>query len=239
MIQYLIIDDEYIAHDIIKEYADMMPNMVLAKHCYDALEALDYLNKQPVDLIFLDLNMPKLKGFDFLRTLSKPPKVIVTTAYQEHALEGYELNVVDYLLKPFSFARFLTAVNKVLDTASVIPTAPPTATTINDKSVFLRSNKRYVQVGLQSILFLEGAGNYTKIITQGETITVREKISDLLLSLTAPDFLQVHKSFVVAVKHIKSVEGNRIAIGEELVPIGKYYKKVVMELLISRGNKSL
>jgi len=231
MIKYLIVDDEYIAHDIIKEYADMVPNMELAKHCYDALEALDYLNHQAVDLIFLDLNMPKLSGFEFLRTLAKPPKVIVTTAYQEHALEGYELNVVDYLLKPFSFARFLTAVNKVLDTAPTIPTTALTATSTTDKSIFLRSNKKYVQVNLQSILFLEGAGNYTKVITTEEAITVREKISDLLLSLTAPDFLQVHKSFVVAVKHIKSVEGNRIAIGEDLIPIGKYYKQMVMGLL--------
>ena len=231
MIQYLIVDDEYIAHDIIKEYADMVPNMVLAKHCYDALEALDYLNKQPVDLIFLDLNMPKLKGFDFLRTLAKPPKIIVTTAYQEHALEGYELNVVDYLLKPFSFARFLTAVNKVLDATTSPTTLPPLTSSEKDRSIFLRSNKKYLQVNLSTILFLEGAGNYTKVITTTATILVREKISDLLLSLTTPDFLQVHKSFVVAVKHIKSVEGNRIAIGEELIPIGKYYKQVVMGLL--------
>ena len=231
MIQYLIIDDEYIAHDIIKEYADMVPNMVLAKHCYDALEALDYLNKQPVDLIFLDLNMPKLKGFDFLRTLAKPPKIIVTTAYQEHALEGYELNVVDYLLKPFSFARFLTAVNKVLDATTPPTTLPPLTSSEKNQSIFLRSNKKYLQVNLSTILFLEGAGNYTKVITTTTTILVREKISDLLLSLTTPDFLQVHKSFVVAVKHIKSVEGNRIAIGEELIPIGKYYKQVVVGLL--------
>lgn len=231
MIKYLIVDDEYIAHDIIKEYADMLPNMELAKHCYDALEALDYLNKQEVDLIFLDLNMPKLKGFEFLRTLSKSPKVIVTTAYQEHALEGYELNVVDYLLKPFSFARFLTAVNKVLDATTPTPVMPTTQTTEKDPSIFLRSNKKHIQVKRSTILYLEGAGNYTKVITTEETITVREKISDLLLSLPAPDFLQVHKSFVVATKHIHSIEGNRITIGEYLIPIGKYYKRKVVGLL--------
>ena len=231
MIKYLIIDDEYIAHDIIKEYADMVPNMELAKHCYDALEALDYLNRQSVDLIFLDLNMPKLKGFDFLRTLSKPPKVIVTTAYQEHALEGYELSVVDYLLKPFSFARFLTAVNKVLDAAPPTPIITPTSTTEKEPSIFLRSNKKHIQVNLSTILYLEGAGNYTKVITTDETIPVREKISDLLLSLPSPDFLQVHKSFVVATAHIHSIEGNRITIADYLIPIGKYYKQLVMKLL--------
>ena len=115
MIRYLIIDDEYIAHDIIKDYCDLLPNMQLMKNCYDALEALEYLNQHDVDLIFLDLNMPKLKGFEFLKTLSAPPKVIVTTAYKEYALEGYELSVSDYLLKPFSFERFLQSVNKVID----------------------------------------------------------------------------------------------------------------------------
>ena len=112
MITYLIIDDEYIAHDIIKGYCDLLPNMQLMRSCYDGLEAFEYLNKNEVDLIFLDLNMPKLKGFDFLKTLKNPPKVIVTTAYQEYALEGYELNVSDYLLKPFGFDRFLKAINK-------------------------------------------------------------------------------------------------------------------------------
>ena len=103
MIKYLIIDDEHIAHDIIKGYCDMLPNMQLMSHCYDAIEAIEFLRKNKVDLIFLDLNMPKLKGFEFLKTLSSPPKVIVTTAYSEFALEGYELNITDYLLKPFSF----------------------------------------------------------------------------------------------------------------------------------------
>jgi len=121
MIRYLIIDDEHIAHDIIKGYCDMLPNMQLMEHCYDALEALDYLNSNSVDLIFLDINMPKLKGFDFLKTLSSKPKVIVTTAYKEHALEGYELEITDYLLKPFSFERFLKAVNKAVQAKESIP----------------------------------------------------------------------------------------------------------------------
>ena len=103
MIRYLIIDDEFIAHDIIKKYCDLLPNLQLMQNCFDALEAIEYLNNHKVDLIFLDLNMPKLKGFEFLRTLPTPPKVIVTTAYKEFAIEGYELNIVDYLLKPFSF----------------------------------------------------------------------------------------------------------------------------------------
>ena len=112
MTTYLIIDDEFIAHEIIKGYCDILPNLTFASSCYDAIEALTYLSQNKVDLIFLDLNMPKLKGFEFLRTLSSPPKVIVTTGYKEFAIEGYELEIVDYLLKPFSFERFLKAVNK-------------------------------------------------------------------------------------------------------------------------------
>ena len=118
MIKYLIIDDEYIAHNIIKGYCDLLPNMQLMKNCYDALEAIEYLNNNTVDLIFLDLNMPKLKGFEFLKILTSLPKVIVTTAYGEFALEGYELNISDYLLKPFSFERFLKAINKTVSTTN-------------------------------------------------------------------------------------------------------------------------
>ncbi len=231
MIKYLIIDDEHIAHDIIKGYCDIMPNMELMKHCYDAIEALEYLNQNTVDLIFLDLNMPKLKGFEFLKTLASPPEVIVTTAYSEFALESYELNVVDYLLKPFSFERFLKAVNKVEGSKSIII---PTSSEGNDATterIFLRQKKSYIQVDLDSILYIEAAGNYTKVITTTETITIREKISDMLESLPSNDFLQVHKSFSIAIKHIKSIEGNRIHIGDNTIPIGKLYKVNVNKIL--------
>lgn len=176
MINYLIIDDEYVAHDIIKGYCDLLPNMQLAKSCYDALEAIEYLNQHAVDLIFLDLNMPTLKGFEFLRTLQNPPKVIVTTAYQEYALEGYELNVVDYLLKPFSFERFLKAVNKTtLNVPKPNPTSTP-ETTQASRTIFLRQDKRFIQIELDSIQYLEASGNYTKVITTAQTISVRKDL---------------------------------------------------------------
>ncbi|WP_109853180.1 LytTR family DNA-binding domain-containing protein [Aquimarina sp. AU58] len=232
MIKYLIVDDEHIAHDIIKGYCDLLPNMKLMKNCYDALEAFEYLNENQVDLIFLDLNMPKLKGFEFLKTLPSPPKVIVTTAYKEYALEGYELNISDYLLKPFGFERFLKAVNKAVSTTTRVQ--PPTEVAENSttaETIFLHSNKKYIQVVIDTIQYMEAAGNYTKVITTTETITVREKISDLLESLPKDYFLQVHKSFAVAVKHIKSIEGNRISIGNDVIPIGKIYKTNIIQLL--------
>ncbi len=230
MIKYLIIDDEYVAHDIIKGYCDLLPNLELAKHCYDALEAFEYLNKHSVDLIFLDLNMPKLKGFDFLKTLSAPPKVIVTTAYKEYALEGYELNIADYLLKPFGFERFLKAVNKAFSTAT--PQAvTPTAVQPQAQRLFLKSNKTYIQVLVGDILYVEASGNYTKVVCKDDTISIRQPFSDLLTQLPADQFLQVHKSFAVATAHIKSIEGNRIKIETHIVPVGKMYKTNLSKLL--------
>ncbi|MFY0684471.1 MAG: response regulator transcription factor [Balneola sp.] len=231
MINYLIIDDEYLAHEVIKDYCDMLPNMELMKSCYDALEAFEYLSEHTVDLIFLDLNMPKLKGFEFLRALPHPPKVIVSTAYAEYALEGYELNISDYLLKPFSFERFLKAVNKAVGSSS-----KPVSTIVevqpeSSGSIFLKENKKYTQVQINSILYIEASGNYTKVVTKNETLTVREKISDLLSTFPAEGFIQVHKSFAVAVKHIKTVIGNRIFIEDYEIPVGKMYKSNLDSLI--------
>lgn len=231
MITYIIIDDEHIAHDIIKGYCDLLPNLEFKANCYDAIEAIDYLSKNDIDLIFLDLNMPKLKGFQFLKTLSSPPKVIVTTAYSEFAIEGYELNVVDYLLKPFSFERFLSAVNKVTS-PNTSPIGKDHKETIKPEGqhIFLKQNNSHIQVDVDDILFIEASGNYTKVVTSNETISIREKISDTIQLLSENDFLQVHKSFAVAKKHIVRVEGNRIFIGDQLVPIGKLYKTNVNQL---------
>jgi DNA-binding LytR/AlgR family response regulator len=231
MISYLIIDDEHIAHDIIKGYCDLLPNFELKKSCYDALEALQYLSKHDVDLIFLDLNLPKLKGFDFLKTLPIPPKVIVTTAYSEYALEGFELNVVDYLLKPFSFERFLKAVNKAVSSNKIQRTGGKENGQADTGRFFVRGDKKYTQVVMDELLYIEAMGNYTKLITKNDTITTREKLSTILTLLPSTDFLQVHKSFAVAAKHIKSVEGNQIVIGDKKIPIGKIYRAIVNQLL--------
>ena len=231
MIKYLIIDDEHIAHDIIKKYCDMLPNLELMADCYDAIEALGYLNKQPVDLIFLDLNMPKLKGFEFLKTLASPPKVIVTTAYSEFAIEGYELNVVDYLLKPFSFERFLSAVNKVTASSPKSKQVRVENEQASANQIFLKQNNSHIQVDINTIFYIEASGNYTKVVTALETITIREKISNTLEMLPKEEFLQIHKSYAIAKKHIKSIEGNRVHIGDYTVPIGKLYKMNINKLL--------
>ncbi len=221
MIKYIIVDDEPIAHDIIKGYCDALPNLSFVQDCYDAIEAMECLRNNSVDLIFLDLNMPKLKGFEFLKALPKAPKVIVTTAYQEHALEGYELNIVDYLLKPFSFERFIRAINKV-EIKKETPKTPNIKK--EEESLFLRSNKKIVQVITSEVLYIEATGNYIKIVSKDNEILVREKISDIINLLPQNEFIQVHKSFIIAKKYINEIEGNRIFINDYVIPVGKTYK---------------
>ena len=240
MIKYIIVDDEPLAHELIEGFCDILPHLQLEQHCYDAMEAMQFLNTNQVDLMFLDLNMPKLSGFDFLRTLSNPPKVIVTTAYKEFALDGYELNISDYLLKPFSFERLVKAVNKAIgdNTQNTAPVSssnhvsqPPAA----NKRFFVKGDKKYHQVNSSDILFIEAYGNYTKIYFQEEMIISHEKISYYESILNENDFMRVHKSFIVALDKIKLIEGNRIFINDHQVPIGQTYKSKVNQLYNSNG----
>lgn len=231
-VRYLIVDDESVAHDIIKKYCSLLPGMQLMQDCYDAIEAIDYLNSNTVDLIFLDLNMPKLHGFAFLKALPNPPKIIVTTAYKEHALEGYEFNIVDYLLKPFSFERFLKAINKARTDTPKTPSI--TQNEISDgkpRRIFLRSTNKYVQVALDDILFVEASGNYIKIVLKEEIITLRGTLSSLTEHIPTDGLVQVHRSFMVTQNHIKSIEGNQIVIDKYTVPIGKSFKVQLDRLL--------
>lgn len=237
MTRYLIVDDEPIAHRIIERYCNDLPHLEKAGDCYDALEAMQFLSAERVDLMFLDINMPKLKGFDFLKTLASPPKVIVTTAYKEFALEGYELNVSDYLLKPFSFERFVKAVNKAvsLETpspASTVPVPTPTVTPspTGKQRLFLKGDKKHHQVAFADILFVEAFGNYAKVYLENEMIVTHEKLSTFEQLLPADEFIRVHKSFVISINRINQIEGNRIKISDHEIPIGQVYKMNVNRL---------
>lgn len=224
-LSYIIVDDEPIAHRVIEKYCADLPFLQREANCYDALQALSLLRERRVDLIFLDINMPKLKGFDFLRTLDNPPQVIVTSAYQEYALEGFELNVCDYLLKPFSFERFLKAVNKAMAAAGSEAGGPsPVSSAQKPQSIFIKGDKKHHQVGLADIVYIEAAGNYSMVVLMQEEIKTPEKISDLEKMLPASEFLRVHKSFIVATTKIKEIEGNQIRLGKTTVPIGRMYK---------------
>ena len=223
MLKYIIVDDEPLAHEIIEEFCSMLPHVQLEKNCYNAMEAMQFLNENTVDFMFLDINMPKLRGLDFLKTLSKPPKTIITTAYKEHALEGFELNVVDYILKPFSFDRLVKAVNKITDT-QVTKTTVKQVSNETTTRLFVKGDKKQNQIDLNDLLYIEAYGNYTKLYIKDEMIVSHEKISYYESILSDDDFLRVHKSFLIAIDKIKLIEGNRIHITTHKIPIGQTYK---------------
>lgn len=229
MIRYLIIDDEPIAHRIIEKYAGQLPHLQKIGNCYNAFEAMQILQQQKIDVLFLDINMPKMKGFDLLKTLQHTPDVIVTTAYQEFALEGYELNVLDYLLKPFSFERFAKAINKIK-----IPVSPPVSTlrteTTEIQSLFIKGDKKHYQINLTDILYVEAYGNYTKIHLEDQIILSHLKISELEQRLPS-SFIRVHKSFIASKPRIQILEGNMIHISDHKIPVGQTYRKKMNELL--------
>lgn len=232
MIKYLIVDDEPLAHELIEEFCGMLPHLEKAKNCYNALEAMQFLNEQTVDIMFLDLNMPKLSGFDFLKTLSNPPQVIVTTAYQEFALEGYELNIVDYLLKPFSFERLVKAINKAVGPKPEGQSKVAVESKPVKEQFFIKGDKKYHQIAIDDILFIEAFGNYTKLHLKEEVIISHEKISEYESSLSSELFIRVHKSFMVAKDKINLIEGNRIKIQNHEVPIGQTYRAIINKLYL-------
>lgn len=232
MLKYIIIDDEPLAHEIIEEFCSMLPHLQLEKHCYNAMEAMQFLNENTVDFMFLDINMPKLKGLDFLKTLTNPPKTIITTAYKEHAIEGFELNVVDYILKPFSFDRLVTAVNKVSNTIQTPNSVREDVSTseTSPKQFFVKGDKKQHQIAIDNLLYIEAYGNYTKLFLEDDMIVSHEKISYYETLLEASNFLRVHKSFLVSIGKIKFIEGNRIVINDHKIPIGQTYKNQINKL---------
>ena len=235
MTHYCIIDDEPIAHRIIEGYCAELPHLQKAGNAYNAFEASVIVTQQKVDLIFLDLNMPKMTGFEWLKTLSQPPKIIVTTAYKEYALEGYELNIIDYLLKPFSFPRFLKAVNKVSEIENTNPSKAPHSNHTESPYFFLKGDKKHHQIHSRDILFIEAAGNYSKVYLKEEMILCHEKISNLEALLAKENFLRVHKSFLVATDKIKLIQGNQIYVQGHKIPIGQTYRSGVNWLLGGGG----
>ena len=231
---YLIIDDEPIAHRIIDGYCSELAYLKKAGGAYTAFEASAILDHRSVGLIFLDINMPKLSGFEWLKTLSTPPAVIVTTAHEQYALEGFELSVVDYLLKPFSFARFLTAINKVTHPNVARPEVLIKSIDPAKGFFFVKGDKKHHQIDVADILFIEAFGNYTKLYLPQEVILVHEKISDLEAKLANHNFLRVHKSFLIAIHKIKLVEGNTLHVPGYRVPVGQTYRSRITELLKGR-----
>ncbi|HAS40984.1 MAG TPA: DNA-binding response regulator [Microscillaceae bacterium] len=236
----LIVDDEPLAHEVIANFALSLQSIEVIGNCYNAFEAIDFLNETTLDLIFLDINMPKLKGLQFLRTLAHPPLIIVTTAYQEYAIESFELEVCDYLLKPYSFERFIKAVNRAVEFKKMKnkPVPPPSETTpvveqtnTAQESVFLKSDKKVYQVYYQDILYLESLGSYVKFHLKDQVIITLERLSNYEKSLPPSLFVRVHKSYIVNIKKIQVIEGNTVKINQLDLPIGSVYKSNLKKII--------
>jgi len=228
----IIVEDEPLAQNILKKYIADHPSLELVATCTDALEAQLILNKQAIHLIFLDINLPKLSGINFLKSLLQSPLIIFTTAYPEFAVEGFELNAVDYLLKPFSFERFLKAVNKVIEKLN--NSSLPKKEEI-DAFIFFKSDKKIHKVDLESIHYIEAVGDYMKVITDSGQLLINETMKNLQEELPARSFIRVHKSFIISRNRIKYIEGNYIQVENKSIPIGATYRN---DVLASTDKKS-
>ena len=228
----IIVEDEPLAQNVLKKYIGDHPSLELVGTCTDALEAQVLLNKQDVQLIFLDINLPKLSGVNFIRSLLQSPLIIFTTAYPEFAVEGFELNAVDYLLKPFSFERFLKAVNKVLEKLNNPANSKKEE---KDSFIFFRSDKKIHKVDLESILYIEAIGDYMKVITDAGQLIINETMKNLQEELPAGSFIRVHKSFIISRSKIKYIEGNYVQIENKSIPIGATYRNEVLTAIDKRN----
>lgn len=211
----LIIDDEPMAQKILQRFVAEVPFLELKGVCKNAMEAMDILQTLPVDLLFLDINMPQLSGLDFYRTLPNPPDVIFTTAHPEFAVEGFEVNAVDYLLKPIAFERFLTAVNKIKERQ----------TETKQEALWVKSDKSLHKIPFASIAYIEALGDYVKIYYDETVLLTNETLKCVLERLPETAFLQIHKSYVVNLDKITSISGNQAYSNATALPIGRKYKE--------------
>lgn len=225
-----IIDDEPLAIEVLESHIAKLDSIEIAGTFGNALKAIEALQETRVDLLFLDIQMPKLTGVEFLKTLRQPPKVIFTTAYREYALDGFELDVVDYLLKPISFERFLKAVNKVFELHSnhFSSKYPPTKT---DEFIFVPSGKEQVKIRLADILFLESKGDYVFIKTKNKEVSTLTTLTSMEEQLPGDLFVRVHRSFIVNLAQIESWSKTEIKTKEQDIPIGRSFKKHAIKAL--------
>ena len=212
-IKCIIVDDEPSSQNVLKSFIDKIDYLEVLQICNNALEALDFLKNNTVDLFFLDINMPHLSGISFYKSLKNPPKVIFTTAYSEYALEGFEVEAIDYLLKPFSFERFVKAVSKVK--------------ALNDNKtdyILLKSDKKLHQIKTDDIYFIEGLGDYIKVHLKDAYLVTYKSLTKMNDLLPKSDFIQVHKSFIINKKKLDYIAGNLAVVNTNKIPLGQKFK---------------
>ncbi|MGL1887322.1 MAG: LytTR family DNA-binding domain-containing protein [Reichenbachiella sp.] len=227
----IIIEDEPLAAEKLEGFVEKVPFLKLVGSFRNSLEGLHYLKEHTVDLLFLDIQMDSLTGIELLESLSAKPSVVITTAYQEYAIKGYELHVSDYLLKPYSFTRFLKAANKVQDEVS-----NRFANTNQSKSIFVKTEYRIEKVMVESILYIEGMSDYLQIhLSDGKKIMCLQKFSAFEETLSTDQLIRIHKSFMISIDKIEAIERLRVKIGERLIPIGNTYKTDFFDLIEKKG----
>src|SRR5687768_9974452 len=227
----IIVDDEPLAIEILEAYVGKVDQLQLVSTFRNAVSAFTFLQEHPVDLIFLDIQMPKLSGIDFLKTLKDPPKVIFTTAFRDYAIQGFELEIVDYLLKPIPFDRFLKAVAKVLHQPSAPPTSVSKQEIASDNYVYFKVDKKMIKTKMADVLYIESIKDYVKVKTPDKEIVTQQKISYLEESLPREQFLRIHRSFIVNLEKIDAYSATDVEIGKHNIPIGRNYKNDVMKIL--------
>lgn len=231
----MIVDDEELARNLVENYVNRLPHLAVAGKCANPLEAMQVLQEKTVDLIFLDIQMPELTGLEFLKTLSHKPLVIFTTAYKEYALEGFELDVVDYLLKPFRFERFLQAVNKAskLLKEDTVENKPIVSNSFPEEKqrdyILVKSDFKVFRIFYKDLLYIESMKEYVAYHTpEGRTLSLGS-LKKLQKELPAKHFMRIHKSYIVNIDYIAVLEGNMVHIGKKKLPIGTSYKEEVMK----------
>ncbi|HEY5745351.1 MAG TPA: response regulator transcription factor [Chryseolinea sp.] len=231
----IIVDDEPLACEVLARYVERIPSLQLAAQCSNAIEAMEAIKEHDPEIIFLDIQMPEIRGTDLIRILKNPPFIIVTTAFQEYALEGYELDVVDYLLKPIKFERFLKAITKLsrLQGDHSFAPAPEKNEAENEKEPYLyfRTDRKSVKVMIKDILYVEGMGNYVKVFTEMGVIITKNSMTTMEMMLPEKYFLRTHRSFIVQKTRVTSFGGETIEIEKHHIPIGKLYKNSVIKVL--------
>lgn len=230
-INCLIVDDEPLAQRVVEKYIEDVSFLELKAKCKNAFEAMQALSEHEVDLMFLDINMPKLSGINFLKTLKNPPLVIITSAYSDFALEGFELDVVDYIKKPFSFERFIKAVSKAQERLKEYKTLPSSPQQINDSvipdegHIFVKSNKKSHRIAYDELYYVEALGDYVKFHTIDKVLVTYLSMKSAETVLPISKFIRIHKSFIINISKIKTIEGNEVDIKGNKLPIGSNYKQ--------------
>lgn len=231
-----IVDDEYLARKYLKDYVSKLPMLELAGDFNSPLKAMELIKSGEVDLLFLDIQMPDITGIEFLKTMERAPHVVLTTAYEEYALQGYELNVVDYLLKPFSFERFLKAVNKVQEleeknqkirSGEQEPSDVNLKPQLMEDHMIIRADRKLYKINYEDLVYIEGQKAYVTFHTKKKNITALASLRDLEEQLPSSLFLRIHKSYIVSIHEMESLEGNQVEIGGIRLPVGKSYRPAV------------